>query len=104
MSYQGSKVKKTLGSTWDSMYEKWDRAPGKEFREDWIESNSKKLVNMCRVSATGLTPNESKRAQWVKDMFFENESEEEEVPEPLGNPVALSQLSVAWNVVLCSQR
>jgi len=99
MSYQASKVKLAMAATWDSMFQKWERAPGKEYREDWIASNSNKLINLCRASATGLVPNATKRAKWVKNIFFEGDEEEEEDGEiedeaegdvePLGNPVGI---------------
>ena len=102
MSYQASKVKHAMAATWDSMYEKWERAPGKEFREDWIESNSNKLINLCRACAKGLTATPTVRAQWVKNIFFGEDEEDEEhgelekisnaaegKVEPLGNPVGI---------------
>ena len=75
MSYQASKVKLAMAATWDSMFQKWERAPGKEFREDWIASNSNKFINLCRACATGLLPNSTKRAKWVKNIFFEGDEE-----------------------------
>ena len=107
MSYQASKVKLAMAATWDSMFQKWERAPGKEYREDWIASNSNKLINLCMACATGLACRAcatglSKRAQWVENIFFGEDEEDEEhgelekifnetegKVEPLGNPVGI---------------
>ena len=114
MSYQANKVKLAMAATWDSMYEKWERKPGKEFREDWIASNSNKLINLCMACATGLACRAcatglrrgqgsiGDHTQWVDNIFFGEDEEEEEdgeierifneagtEVEPLGNPVGI---------------
>ena len=91
MNYQRSKVKSALSDTWDAKYEEWTHKPGPEFRDDWIDSNTKRLINMVRHCAKALTEKKAKRQHWVRDIFFEGVADEsEELPEPLGNPCGIS--------------
>ena len=92
MNYQATKIKKGVGQTWDAKYQDWEHKPGAEHRDDWIASNTKRLVNMARACAAGLAQNMSRRPKWVKDIFSDGEARapEEEGHEPLGNPVGIS--------------
>ncbi len=67
LSFKRSIVKTTFQAIFDLKADAWNMKA--QFKDDWAETHTKRLMNICRVVSQAMVPSK-KHPQWVRELPF----------------------------------